>query len=86
MTQIEACMSEGCDRAIRSRGLCSSCYTTYAKQVRQRKTTWQALEDAKLALPTQPYLGPARRSLAKAMKRKDEILSERAQARAKAKS
>lgn len=41
---IQHCLVPGCDRPVRSRGLCNSCYTSACYLVRQGRTTWAQLE------------------------------------------
>jgi hypothetical protein len=46
------CLIEGCERKVRSRGLCSCCYTAAKNAVKVGKTTWEELERRGLSLPS----------------------------------
>jgi len=37
-------MIEGCDRKVRARGLCHSCYLTAQAQVKSGRVSWRQLE------------------------------------------
>lgn len=45
------CRLEGCNKAIRTRGLCSMHYQQYLHQVQRGEITWQVLEDRGVVLP-----------------------------------
>jgi len=44
-------MIQGCNRAIRMRGLCNGCYTAARKYVTRGWACWQSLEQLGLILP-----------------------------------
>ena len=46
------CLVPGCKNEAKSRGLCGNCYTAARNAVAHEKTSWEALEEAGLALPS----------------------------------
>ena len=44
------CLSEGCEKEAKVRGLCRPCYQAAYIQVQRGKVTWKQLADAKLAI------------------------------------
>jgi Zn finger protein HypA/HybF involved in hydrogenase expression len=53
--QVEAtkaiCMVPNCGREAKIRGLCGRCCTSARMQIKKGKTTWQQLEELRLAKP-----------------------------------
>lgn len=45
------CRLEGCNKARRTRGLCSMHYQQHLLQVQRGEVTWQELEDRGIVLP-----------------------------------
>jgi hypothetical protein len=43
------CLIEKCERLSKSRGLCFSCYQTATNLIKDKKTTWEKLEELGLA-------------------------------------
>jgi len=51
------CLKPNCDREVRSRGLCGSCYVTANSLVNKGKTTWKKLEMNGKCLPSKRATG-----------------------------
>ncbi len=54
----KGCMTEGCSKPCNCRGVCHSCYQKALRSVKDKFTTWDALEEAGLVMPS---LRPAAR-------------------------
>lgn len=51
------CLIKSCDREVKTRGICNSCYQTGKQLVTTGRTNWAELETAGLCLPSKrkPY-------------------------------
>ena len=56
-------MVPGCKQPVRSRGLCSGCYTRAMRLIRLGRTSWDKLVALGVALP--PYPGEGRSKFGK---------------------
>lgn len=58
------CVTEGCGKERRWKGLCSSCYGQAKKLIKQSKTTWDELEIMGLIIADdQPFVAAFKRKL-----------------------
>jgi hypothetical protein len=59
------CVTKGCGREIRCRGICASCYFTMRNSIKAGKISgWEYL--VKLGLALEPHATPARKAIQKA--------------------
>lgn len=56
--EVGTCIVEGCDRPSKCRGLCRCCYAKALSKVKNYETTWEELERAGLAGPSQRIPNP----------------------------
>ena len=69
-TQVEACMREGCEKPVRNRGLCSTCYNAALDLVKTKGKTWDQLIKEGMAKPSRQGQGR------KSKRRSDQIRRE----------
>lgn len=48
------CLTDGCLKIYRTRGLCYRCYNKLMKRVHKKEITWREAEDQKLCLTPKP--------------------------------
>ncbi len=53
MKKQSKCLRPDCDKKVRTRGLCHTCYQAASNAVRSKKVTWEQLESHGKVLPSQ---------------------------------
>jgi hypothetical protein len=52
MKEKKVCLSKGCEKKAKTRGLCPSCYNSANHIVKSGETSWDQLEEMGLSLPS----------------------------------